>query len=127
MKKVILIDDNRDILAMWKMFLEKLKYEAITLDSSAKFKSHLEDTGVSDVGCIVCDESLQDGLGSSLFEYLQKKNIYTPFIIVSGYGEEEILAKISTPQKPKILKKPISLKDLKAVIDASFEEGSATF
>lgn len=123
MKKIILVDDNQDILGMWKLYLEKIGYSPLTFESCRAFKDHVEHHGLNGVGCIICDESLQDGLGSSLFEHLQELSIHTPFIIVSGYGEEEILAKVKKPEKLKVLKKPISLVDLKTVIDESYDSG----
>lgn len=126
MKKIILIDDNRDILAMWKMFLERQDYSPVTLESAKEFISYIDKPGLAGVGCIICDESLKDGLGSKLFEKMLELEITIPFIIVSGYAEEEILAKVSSPEKLKVLKKPISLMDLKQVIEASFDESSSS-
>lgn len=126
MKKVILIDDNKDILSMWKMFLDKLGYDSVTLESLGQFRDFASKEGLGGVGCVICDESLQDGLGSELFESLQKEGVHVPFVIVSGYGEEEILAKVSAPEKLTVLKKPISLKSLKNVIDSSFGQDSAS-
>lgn len=126
MKKVILIDDNKDILSMWKMFLDKLGYDSVTLESLSQFRDFASKEGLDEVGCVICDESLQDGLGSELFESLQSESVHIPFVIVSGYGEEEILAKVSAPEKLTVLKKPISLKSLKSVIDSSFDQDCAS-
>lgn len=127
MKKVILVDDNKDILQMWKMFLDKLQYEAVTLDSAAAFRNYIDAESMQEVGCVVCDESLEDGLGSELFNLMRSRGSNVPFVIVSGYGSEEILAKVSEPESVTVLKKPISLMDLKSVIDDSFQQGSLAY
>src|SRR5690554_1162581 len=127
MKKIILIDDNRDILAMWKMFLDKLGYEVIPMTSCDEFKQRVDSIGLLDISCVVSDESLDDGLGTGLFEYLQEKSLYVPFIIVSGYSQDEILGKVATPDKLKVLKKPISLSRLKEVIESSIGPDSLSY
>ncbi|MCO4754351.1 MAG: response regulator [Bacteriovoracaceae bacterium] len=128
MKKLILIDDNKDILTMWKMFLERQGFEPVTLESGKEFYAYLdENPTLEGIGCIVSDESLKDDLGSNLFQKVQEKEIRIPFIIISGYSEAEISSKVSSPEKLQILKKPISLQQLKEVIDASFDGESISY
>ena len=128
MKKLILIDDNKDILTMWKMFLERQGFEPVTLESGKEFHEYLDQNPTLEgIGCIVSDESLKDDLGSNLFQKVLEKEINIPFIIISGYSESEISSKVSAPEKLQILKKPISLQQLKEVIDASFDGDSINY
>ncbi|MBC77663.1 MAG: hypothetical protein CME64_16780 [Halobacteriovoraceae bacterium] len=118
MRKLILIDDNKDILAMWKMYLEKHGFDLLTLESGSDFESYFESNpSLEGIDCIISDESLKDDLGTNLYQMVLDKGISIPFIIISGYSREEIASKVKSPEKLQILKKPISLQDLKDVID----------
>jgi len=128
MRKLILIDDNKDILVMWKMFLQKQGYDLITLESGAQFKDYLDSNPkLEGIDCIVSDESLKDDLGTNLYQLVLDKGISLPFIIISGYTQEEIASKVKSPERLQILKKPISLQDLKEAIDQSFDGDSINY
>lgn len=122
-QKVLLIDDNKDILTMWRMFLSKQNVDTELISSTEEFKQYQSANGLDDVGCIVCDESLQDGLGTDLFNQIRSEGSEVSFVIVSGYSPDEILAKLRDPQNLKVLKKPISLADLRSVIQEALGEG----
>ena len=128
MRKLILIDDNKDILVMWKMFLQKQGYDLITLESGAQFKDYLDfNPELEGIDCIVSDESLKDDLGTNLYQLVLDKGISLPFIIISGYTQEEIASKVKSPERLQILKKPISLQDLKEALDQSFDGDSINY
>lgn len=128
MRKLILIDDNKDILVMWKMFLQKQGYDLVTLESGAQFKDYLgSNPELEGIDCIVSDESLKDDLGTNLYQLVLDKGLSLPFIIISGYTQEEIASKVKSPERLQILKKPISLQDLKEAIDQSFDGDSINY
>lgn len=118
MSKVVIIDDNLDILSMWKLFLVKEGHEVITMSSAGEFKLHVDGGKLEDKDYVISDQSLGDGLGSEIYDYMLSKNIKAKFVIVSGYPPEDILEKVKSSETPEVLKKPVSLSDLKKLVSS---------
>lgn len=117
---VILIDDNKDILWMWQMFLERLNYRVVILESGYDFREYMDHNAeLRGVICILCDENLEQERGSDIYkDLLQRVSHMVPFIIISGLSESEVLGRIDEKQQSylRVMKKPISLDCLRSMV-----------
>jgi two-component system phosphate regulon response regulator PhoB len=111
-KKVIVIEDNRDILDLMQYILEDEGYEVISsMDGSV-----LGNVEQHEPALIVLDNSLTTEKGSSLCRTL-KSNPSTakyPVILVSAMNELEDIAKEC--QADAYLPKPFDINELVAVV-----------
>ncbi|WP_295796592.1 response regulator [Mucilaginibacter sp.] len=111
-KKVIVIEENRDILDLMQYILEDEGYEVISsVDGSVL--GNIEQT---DPALIVLDNSLTNEKGSSLCRKL-KSNPSTakyPIILVSAVNEIEDIAKECLADA--YLSKPFDINELIAVV-----------
>jgi DNA-binding NtrC family response regulator len=83
MYRVLLIDDEERILKIIKTVLRKEGYEVDT----AKSKSQaIEKINTENYNLILSDYILEDGTGMEILEYFRKKDLITPFIIITAYG-----------------------------------------
>ncbi len=108
MKKVLIIDDERDLCVLLKAYLVPLQYEvhlAYTLkDGIQKLEGISPDI-------IFLDNNLPDGLGWDKVEYIRANFPKSAINLMSAYrGFPQELDNISSV---KFLEKPISLGSLK--------------
>lgn len=79
--KILIIEDELDMLQNMKDFLEKENFVVETADSVFEAQNKI---GVYSYDCILLDINLKDGSGFSLLEDLKKNNIEDGVIIVSA-------------------------------------------
>ena len=91
MNRILVIDDDHDIINLLKRFLTKHGYEVETAFTGAEgekltdtFKPHL----------VMCDYRLDDMEGTVLLSKIKEKNPDIPVIIITGYSDLRTAVKV---------------------------------
>ena len=91
MKKILIIDDDRDMRTLLTKYLEKNNYQVIEATSG---KSALEVLDLSEPNLILCDFRLGDTDGSTLLLKIKEKHAHIPIIFITGYGDIKIAVEV---------------------------------
>lgn len=87
MKKILIVDDDMDLLNIMSSILEKQKFQvhkAMSVQAALKL---LESNSVD----VICsDYNMRDGTGLNLLEKLRQQNISTPFMLMSGNDDSHL-------------------------------------
>jgi CheY-like chemotaxis protein len=88
--KILLIDDNQDFSNVTGLLLSKKNENFIieTVDSSVKA---IEKIKLGDFDLIVCDYDMPVYTGIEILDKIRQDRIYTPFIMLTGKGREEVV------------------------------------
>lgn len=91
MSRILVIDDDHDIVALLKRFLTKNGYEVETAFNGAQGEKLL-DTFRPDL--VMCDYRLDDMEGSVLLLKIKERNPNLPVIIITGYSDLRTAVKV---------------------------------
>jgi DNA-binding response OmpR family regulator len=85
MKRIVLVDDDENLLKVYKFFLSKEGFEVITFINSNETLRYL--SGGQTVDLFILDIELPDLSGLDLMEEIRKNSVYSkiPIIISSSY------------------------------------------
>lgn len=131
--EVLLVEDNETVRDVMKNMIERMGYHVKTcIDGLEALHVLKEDLCGFDM--VLSDYNMPKMTGLELIENISIDNPDLPFVILSGYSEEEMYAKIQNHASIKaVLKKPVhkdileqKLKDI--IEDVNFEKAkSGTF
>ncbi|HLP51664.1 MAG TPA: sigma-54 dependent transcriptional regulator [Chitinophagales bacterium] len=91
MSRILVIDDDHDIVNLLKRFLTKHGYDVATASSGAEGEK-LVDSFTPDL--VMCDYRLDDMEGSVLLSKIKEKNPDLPVIIITGYSDLRTAVKV---------------------------------
>lgn len=81
MKKIVIIDDEKDIGFILSFELKNLGYETIAFSSALEAKDYLSS---HQVDAVLCDFQMPKLNGLDLFNWLKDENKLVPFYILTG-------------------------------------------
>ena len=113
--KILIIEDELDMLQNMKDFLEKENFVVETADSVYEAQNKI---GVYSYDCILLDINLKDGSGFSLLEDLKKNNIEDGVIIVSARNSLDDKLEGLNLGADDYLAKPFHMSELNARVKA---------
>ena len=113
--KILIIEDEQDMLQNMKDFLEKENFIVETADSVFEAQNKI---GVYSYDCILLDINLKDGSGFSLLEDLKKNNIEDGVIIVSARNSLDDKLEGLNLGADDYLAKPFHMSELNARVKA---------
>tara|TARA_R100000501_G_C2586431_1_gene87866 strand:- start:195 stop:872 length:678 start_codon:yes stop_codon:yes gene_type:complete len=113
--KILIIEDEQDMLQNMKDFLEKENFVVETADSVFEAQNKI---GVYSYDCILLDINLKDGSGFSLLEDLKKNNIEDGVIIVSARNSLDDKLEGLNLGADDYLAKPFHMSELNARVKA---------
>jgi DNA-binding NtrC family response regulator len=91
--RILVIDDNEEILVSLKSFLIKKGYEVVTASNGLDALKLLEAATV-DFDLVVTDLVMPNISGVAVTAIIKKQNLKMPVIAITGYGEQpEALAR----------------------------------
>jgi DNA-binding NtrC family response regulator len=111
--KILVVDDDPNILSAFKSFFEKENYKMIGVNSAGKA---LEKIKSEKIALVISDVKMNAVSGVSLLMAIKNKNHNLPVIIISGYPElisEEDLKKLGADY---FFEKPLELQNIRSVI-----------
>lgn len=112
--KLLIIDDDKDILAVLSEFLRKKKYIVVTASNGLEAMK-LFESEEKDFDLIITDLVMPYITGVGVISIVKQKRPEIPIIAITGWGEHpEALATES--QADLVLKKPFELSELDNLI-----------
>lgn len=81
---VLIVDDDVDILELFKESLEDLSLLAHTAKDGFEALKFLENNQVS---CIITDIAMPNMTGPEMIRQLQERSVLIPFFFITGYHE----------------------------------------
>ena len=112
--KLLIIDDNEEILASLKNFLSKKEYYIVTA-SNGLDGIKLFEAAHDDFDLVVTDLVMPNIGGVALISIFKNQRPDIPIIAITGYGEQpESLAREA--RADVVMEKPFKLDDLEATV-----------
>ncbi|MDX2418480.1 MAG: hybrid sensor histidine kinase/response regulator [Xanthomonadales bacterium] len=115
------VDDDLDILSLYRVVLENWGLHVLTASSVAQAKDRMKH---HDCPLVITDMHLTDGDGLELFSALRTEHPAIEGIIVSGSGIVDLSAEIAGSGIRAFLQKPIDAEVLYKEVAAVFTGGS---
>ena len=123
-KKILVVDDNPEIL---KLLQSRLEAEGYSTISASNGREALEKISLEKPDSILLDIYMFEMDGIDTLKILREKNPLTPVIIITAFPSEETLREAEKYGVSAYLKKPFQIEELKKAIQESlekkFEEG----
>lgn len=118
MAKILVIDDDRNILFAFKRTFEKISHQVISADDGVEgFKKIVEENPQ----LIFLDIAMPDSSGLEILERIKSKKIETPVIIMTGYGTMQTAIRAIQLGAYEYLTKPLDVDKLRIVADRALE------
>lgn len=111
MKKILLVEDNRDLSIEIKKYIEKFNYSITIVETLTECKNIVKEK----FDLALLDINLPDGLGIDILSLLKEKNIKT--IIITVKNDEDFIVRALDSGADDYMVKPFSLAVLRARID----------
>jgi len=115
-KKVMFVDDEEGVRISWNRYLSEHGFDVSTAEDGAKAISKLRN---EDVDVVVSDLKMPGVDGIQLLEWIHAKRPETQFILLTGYGSEDVERAVRRLGAFEYLNKPISPDTLAAVVTAA--------
>ena len=112
--RLLIIDDNKEILASLKSFLTKKDYVVVSA-SSGLDALKLFEAATNDFDLVITDLVMPNISGVAVTAIIKKQNQGMPVIAITGYGEQpEALAR--EVHADLVMEKPFKLDELEKAI-----------
>lgn len=115
-KKVMFVDDEAGVRSSWDRYLSQHGFDVTTAENGARAIDRLSH---EQVDVVVSDLRMPGVDGIQLLEWIHEKSPETRFILLTGYGNEEVERKVRDLGAFDYLNKPISPDTLAAVVTAA--------
>lgn len=115
-KKVLFVDDEEGVRLSWNRYLSEHGFDVTTAEDGAQAISALRE---EQVDVVVSDLRMPGIDGIQLLEWLHDRQPETRFILLTGYGNDEVERKVRELGAFDYLNKPISPDTLAAVVTAA--------
>ena len=115
-KTILAVDDEKDILDLYRRFLADTDCSLTTAGSIAEAESLIEKNSYD---LLITDLMLPDGRGTRLIELLGEKNAGTKSLLVSGALTPEIRAQAVRLNLFGCFAKPLRLREFLTVVKAA--------
>jgi CheY-like chemotaxis protein/predicted regulator of Ras-like GTPase activity (Roadblock/LC7/MglB family) len=117
-RRILILDDETKVAFFLQESLEALghDFEVVTVSSSDEA---LEEASRAKFDLLVTDQRLPSMNGLDLIERIQKLHPDTPFILITAYSTEDVLAKAQRLGAYRYFTKPFRIEDfVQSVVDA---------
>ena len=114
-KKIMLIDDEPQLLEILRTYLEQLGYEIETFDHPEKASSRFREGG-EEFSLVITDQSMPKILGTTLSREFKQLRPNCPIILCSGYRAELGELDLEAAGIDTFLSKPIELQKVAETI-----------
>lgn len=114
-KKILLIDDEPDVVEFQKHYLERRQYEVIT---AATTQDALEAIKNNSPDIVFCDLQLEtDTSGFEILKQAKKLKPGLPVYLITGYVDQDTEEKGLSLGAKEVLGKPLSYEELEKRIN----------
>jgi len=115
-KRVMFVDDEEGVRSGWNRFFSLAGYDVTTAEDGARAIDRLKEEPVD---VVVSDLKMPGVDGVKLLEWLHDEQPDTRFILLTGYGNEDVERQVRDLGAFEYLNKPISPDTLSAVVTAA--------
>jgi PAS domain S-box-containing protein len=110
-ESVMIVDDERPLVALAEEITAQLGYEPVGFDSSsAALKAFRETPQRFDA--VLTDEAMPDLVGTELAREIRRLRPAVPIILMSGYGGTQLTNRAAEIGVNEVLRKPLHRRDL---------------
>ena len=117
-QRMLLVEDNADLLELAMMMVEELGYEATGVATAEDALALLEKSAYA---MLVTDVTLPKMSGNELVALVRSRYPQMPVVVASGYGRSPALGEYDV----RYLKKPYQLSDLQQAITQGLQHKAA--
>jgi DNA-binding response OmpR family regulator len=121
MKKILVVDDDFEIISLVTEILEKEGYQ---VESALEASTGMQKAREGHPDLIIIDFHMPGSNGAHLFENLRRNSssALTPILFISGeVSQEEIFLETCDSEGCRFLAKPVSIEDLRKTIHEMLE------
>jgi len=115
-KKVMFVDDEEGVRLSWNRYLSEYGFDVTTAEDGAKAIKKLRREPVD---VVVADLKMPNLDGIELLQWIHDSQPTTQFILLTGYGNEDVERRVRELGGFDYLNKPISPDTLAAVVTAA--------
>ncbi|WP_054030416.1 hybrid sensor histidine kinase/response regulator [Desulfatitalea tepidiphila] len=120
-ERILLVDDEKMIVEVQRLTLERLGYRVTAFTSSSDALQELEaNAGAYDL--VITDMAMPVVTGEQLARHLETLRPDLPVILCTGFSERIAHAKVNSPGIKGILMKPLTISDLAASVRQVLDE-----
>lgn len=116
--RILVVDDDTTFLLMLKSFLEKKGFDPHTESTAEKGLQALEN---NEFDLILSDYRMPGMDGIELLEVINKKNISTPLILITSYGDIKLAVNAMKLGAADYLTKPVNPEELFALVKSTID------
>ena len=113
MNKILIVDDEPDILELLSMTISRMKFEPISATNIQEAKALLEAHSFQ---LCLTDMRLPDGSGLDLITYIQENFKNIPSVMITAYGSIDMAIEAMKVGAFDFLSKPVELDKLRSII-----------
>jgi PAS domain S-box-containing protein len=108
---VMIVDDERQLVALAEEMLAELGYEPVGFDSSSAALQafHAEPLRFD---LVLTDEAMPDLMGTELASQMRRLRATVPIVLMSGHGGPELAKRAAAIGVNEVLRKPLQRRDL---------------
>ncbi|MFP4416604.1 MAG: response regulator [Chitinivibrionales bacterium] len=120
-RRILVVDDETDVLDFLKIYLESLDWEIVTADSTSKAFESLEQEPFF---LVLTDIAMPDMDGYEFITKIKEKNIPSEMVLMTGFGynPNHTLVKLNRHSKYTCLFKPFNRAKLAATIEKAWND-----
>ena len=116
-KKILFVDDERDVLNVSNMILKGLGHETLLASSGEKAIDIIDSNIGSKIDLIFLDLTMPGATGFDVLEFLNNSNIKIPVIVQTAVMDKDDLEKTVKLEAVDCITKPYTKEDVKYLIN----------
>jgi len=117
-EKILLIDDEEDIREIIKLQLGEQKYQILEAENGEEAIQLLRsEAAMVNVGAILCDIRMPKVNGIECVDYLQREAPGIPVVVITGYPDTNLEARLRANGIKDYLIKPVEKKKLLDIVE----------
>jgi CheY-like chemotaxis protein len=116
-KKILFIDDEKDVLTVGKLMIQSLGHEVLLMDSGEKAIEFMSSNDASEIDLVFLDLMMPGMTGLDVLKFMKDSNIQIPTILQTGMATDGDLKQARNLGAVDHLCKPYTKKDLESLIN----------
>ncbi|KPA09790.1 histidine kinase [Candidatus Magnetomorum sp. HK-1] len=123
-KHILIVDDEKNILIGLSIILKKAGYKISTANNGVQALNILNEFNNTSesIDLLLTDIEMPDMTGMELIDVLSKNNISVPKLVISGYGDKEMLVELMKKGCDDYIDKPFESHELLGAITRIFQK-----
>jgi signal transduction histidine kinase/CheY-like chemotaxis protein len=117
---VMIVDDERPLVALAEEIIAELGYEPVGFDSSGAALEAFR-AAPERFDAVLTDESMPDLIGTELAQAIRRLRPAIPIILMTGYGGPQLADRAADIGVSEVLRKPLHRRDLAESLGRVFE------